>query len=311
MATSPRARLPRAIVTVLGAALIVAPWLWFAVRDRDGRVLDAIAVGLPLVGLTALVVFGVGAVLTRRRFPLFLGLSIAAVCAVATVAPRLPQSGERPSPAIRIAMANVFDANPTPADAITALKSRQVDVLATVEMGPAFWDQLDGIEGLPYTVVYRGIGVHARWPVTLLSPDGLPRSRILRIRVDAPGAPFVLYVAHALNPLHDGSTFEDQRAFAEAIARTAALERRPVVVVGDFNTSDRVVSYRLFTRSLRDVMRSGSIPGSTYFGGWWPWLQLRIDHAFVRTDWCSGGGSTFSVPGSDHRGIEVDVGPCA
>jgi endonuclease/exonuclease/phosphatase (EEP) superfamily protein YafD len=311
MATSPRARLPRAIATVLGAALIAAPWLWFFVRDRDGQVLDTIAVGLPLVGFVALVMLGLAALLARRWLPLLLGLSIAAACVVATVAPRLPRSEVQPTPAIRVAMANVYDANPVPDDAIAALEAREVDVLATVEMGSIFWDQLDGIDGLPYTVVYGELGVHARWPITLLPPLGLPRSRILRIRVDASGAPFILYVAHALNPLHDSSTFEDQRAFAESIVATAAQEQRPVVVMGDFNTSDRVVSYRVFIHSMRDAMRDGSVPGSTYYGGWWPWLQLRIDHVFVSPGWCGAGGSTFSVPGSDHRGIEVAVGPCA
>ena len=296
--------------TLLAAALIAAPWLWFVLRDHDGEAVDTLAVGLPLVGLGALLILGVVAILRRRWLPSWVGASIFVACLVAVVEPRLPRSAPAPERPVQVAMANVYDGNRTPDAAIAALASRDVDVLATVEMSATFWERLDGIAALPYGVVYGELGVHARWPLTLLRPAGLPRSRVLRIRVDAPGRPFVLYVAHGLNPLHDTSTFADQQAFARSVVATAAQERRPVVVVGDFNTSDRALAYRILDRNLRDAMREGGVAETTYFGGWWPALLLRIDHAFVTTDWCAADGSTFAVPGSDHHGIEVSVGPC-
>lgn len=303
-----RARTPAA--TASAVALIAAPWLWFALRDHDGGFMDTLAVALPLIGTAALLLLGVVAILRRRWLPMLVGISIFLACLTAIVEPRIPRSGPAPVSPVRIAMANVYDGNPEPEAAIAALDARAVDVLATVEMDTTFWERLDGIQELPYTVVYNEIGVHARWPMTLMRPAGLPRSRVLRVRVDAPGRGFVLYVAHALNPLHDNSTFADQQAFARAIVAAAAQERQPVVVVGDFNTSDRVLAYRIFDRSMRDAMRENAVAASTYFGGWWPVLLLRIDHAFVSTDWCAADGSTFSVPGSDHHGIEVSVGPC-
>lgn len=311
MANLPPARPSRSIAaTALAVALIVAPWLWFVLRDLDGEFVDTLAVGLPLVGAIALLILGVAAVLRRRWLPLLVGISIFLACAVAIVEPRIPRSGPAPLRPVVIAMANVFDGNQEPDAAIAALDARSVDVLATVEMDATFWERLDGIEALPYSVVYGDIGVHARWPVHLLSPRGLPRSRILRIRVDAPGRSFVLYIAHGRNPMHDDSTFADQQAFARSIVTAAGNERRPVVVVGDFNTSDRALAYRIFDASLRDAMREGAVAGSTYFGGWWAALFLRIDHAFITPGWCAADGTTFLVPGSDHRGIQVSVGPC-
>ncbi len=302
----PRRRVPPA----LAVAVIAAPWLWFVLRDHDGELVDTLAVGLPTVGVAALLILGPLALTRRRWLPLLAGISIFLACLTATVEPRVPRSGPAPTLPVVIAMANVYDANPEPDAAVAALEARSVDVLATVEMGEGFWTRLDGVGELPYTVVDGGIGVHARWPMALLRPAGLPRSRILRIGVDAPGRPFVLYVAHALNPLHDSSTFADQQALARSIVDAAARERRPVVVVGDFNASDRALAYRIFDRSLRDAMREGGWAASTYFGGWWPALFLRIDHAFVSADWCATDGSTFAVPGSDHHGIQVSVGPC-
>jgi endonuclease/exonuclease/phosphatase (EEP) superfamily protein YafD len=307
---APRARPPRTIgAPALAAALIAAPWLWFVLRDLDGELVDMLAVGLPLAGAGALVILGLIAIVRRRWLPLLVGISIFLACLTAIVEPRFPRSGPAPERPVRIAMANVYDGNAQADAAIAALDARSVDVLATVEMSATFWERLDGIDALPFSVVYNEVGVHARWPMALLRPAGLPRSRVLRIRVDAPGRSFVLYVAHALNPL-DASTFADQQAFARSIVATAAQEGRPVVVVGDFNTSDRALAYRIFDRSLRDAMRENTVAASTYFGGWWPTLFLRIDHAFVSTDWCAADGSTFPVPGSDHHGIQVSVGPC-
>ncbi len=213
-------------LTPAGLILAAAPWLWFLVRDRASEVLDPVAVGMPIVLLVAVVLGAIAAIL-RRRLLLLFALSTAVMCVCTIVAPRLPQASSAPDPAIRIATANVYDGNPTPEATIAALRARAVDVLATVEMDDAFWQRLDGIDALPYRVVVGELGVHARWPLALMPAQGLPRSRILRIRVDAPDAPFVLYVAHALNPLHDYSTFADQRAFARAIVAATAQERAP------------------------------------------------------------------------------------
>ncbi len=294
----------------LGALLVAAPWSWFVLRDM-GPDMDAVAVLLPLIGSAALLVLAAVAALRRTWLPVLVGLSILAVAVVATVGPRLPQGSGASRVPITLAIANVYEGNPTPAAAASAMDARRVDVLATVEMGPGFWHSLQGHDGLPYRVAVGQLGVRSRWPLRLLPPNGPTRSRLLRIAVEDPGDPFVLYVAHALNPLHDLSTFGDQRDFARLVIAAAGTERLPVVVVGDFNTSDRAQSYRLLATAMRDAMRAGASPASTYDGGWWGTLFLRIDHAFVPIDWCAANGSTFAVPGSDHHGIQVTVGPCA
>ena len=67
----------------------------------------------------------------------------------------------------------------------------------------------------------------------------------------------------------------------------------------------------MLTGAMQDAMRAGSIPGSTYDGGLVadavPAHRPRLHPA---QDWCATDGSTFAVPGSDHHGIQVTVGPC-
>jgi endonuclease/exonuclease/phosphatase (EEP) superfamily protein YafD len=293
----------------VGACLIGVPWLWFAVRGL-GSNMDAVAIALPVAGVIVLLLLTAVAGLRRRWLPLLVGASVFLATVVATVQPRIPQSGGAPRVPITLAMANVYEGNPTPAAAASTLAARRVDLLAAVETAPAFWRSLRTDGRFPYRVIEGQLGVESLWPVRLLAPHGLPRSRLLRIGVDAPGAPFVLYVAHAFNPLHDFSTFADQRTFADRVVSVAETEQRPVVIVGDLNTSDRSQGYRTFTSVMRDAMRANASPASTYDGGWWSALFLRIDHAFVPSDWCATDGSTFSVPGSDHHGLQVTVGPC-
>jgi hypothetical protein len=54
---------------LLAAAVILAPWIWFLVRDLGGD-LDAVAVALPGIGAIALLGLGLVAALRRRLLPL-------------------------------------------------------------------------------------------------------------------------------------------------------------------------------------------------------------------------------------------------
>jgi endonuclease/exonuclease/phosphatase (EEP) superfamily protein YafD len=36
----------------------------------------------------------------------------------------------------------------------------------------------------------------------------------------------------------------------------------------------------------------------------------RIDHIFEPSSWCSDDAHTFTITGSDHRGIATTIGPC-
>ena len=218
-----------------------------------------------------------------------------------------------PDPAIRLVVANVWDENPTPDAVPASMTGRGADVLVAIEMSDdelyAALTEGAASQGLDSTVEQGRQGVWSRFPVQVLDELGLPSARVLRVGVDVPGSPFVLYVVHGLNPLRETS-FDDQLRFTEDLLTAIESEDRPVVVAGDLNMSDRVVSYRKMDAALTDAMRAGAPGSTTYVGGWWPTLLLRIDHVFVTPSWCATGPVTFTPTGSDHRGVDVAVGPC-
>jgi endonuclease/exonuclease/phosphatase family metal-dependent hydrolase len=96
----------------------------------------------------------------------------------------------------------------------------------------------------------------------------------------------------------------------ERLRVAAAAEAAPVVMAGDFNMSDRQLGYRRLTTDLRDAMTAAGWGHATFPDGIWAPLLMRIDHVFVPADWCAARSRTLDVPGSDHDGLEVEVGPC-
>jgi endonuclease/exonuclease/phosphatase family metal-dependent hydrolase len=232
---------------------------------------------------------------------------------VSVIEPRLSRSIVPPDPAIRLVVANVWGENPTPDAVPESMTGRGADVLVAIEVSDdeLFAALAEGAaaQGLDSTVEQGRQGVWSRFPVQVLDELGLPSARALRVGVDVPGSPFVLYVVHGLNPLGETS-FDDQLRFTEDLLTAIETEERPVVVAGDLNMSDRVVSYRKMDAALTDAMRAGAPGSTTYVGGWWPTLLLRIDHVFVTPSWCATRPVTFTPAGSDHRGVDVAVGPC-
>ena len=99
--------------------------------------------------------------------------------------------------------------------------------------------------------------------------------------------------------------------YDEVVALQAAVadEELPVVIAGDLNMSDRVRGYRYLDDRYTDLARDGWA-GTTYIGGIYRYFLLRIDHVFATDGWCSDDVEEFSITGSDHRGLRLDVGPC-
>ena len=294
------------------AVAVVVPWGWFVVRDIGGP-LDAVAVGLPLIGATAILSSAVVAVIVGRAWPVVAGTSVLVVCSVAVIGPRLPRAVAPPDPGIRLLMANVWEANPTLDAVAPSMLARDADIVIAAEMpDDAFYERTTVAAteaGLSETVHGAQLAVWSTFPMRPLAGIGLPLARVMRVGVDAPGTPFVLYVVHAPNPLRETS-FTDQRRFTDVLLDAIAREHRPVVVAGDMNMSDRVVSYRSMEAELTDAMEAGTLGRTTYVRGWWPTLLLRIDHIFIDPTWCAADPTTVTIAGSDHRGVEAVIGPC-
>ena len=308
--TAPRRHRVRPSWPRRAAPLVVAalPWTWFLIRDATPS-LNIVAFVLPgVAGVATLVALAVAALVARIRAAIVAGSLLVFTIAI-VVGPRLPRSSPEPIQPFRLVAANAYDLNLEPLAAARALVAQDPDVLVAVETKPAVLTALR--RGLPTHSLSRfaGLNVMARWPVRHLGPiRSVPPATAMRVEVLRPGGPFVLYALHLANPLHDVS-FSQSAGTVSRVLRAAEAERLPVVVAGDFNMTDRTTSYRLLDAALRDAMRS-SYAGSTYERGLWTLLQLRIDHVFTTPRWCGANPSTFAVPGSDHRGLSVELGPC-
>jgi endonuclease/exonuclease/phosphatase (EEP) superfamily protein YafD len=158
----------------------------------------------------------------------------------------------------------------------------------------------------------------SRFPARLLDkPANWPNDfRAHRLEVDAPTGRVVVYLVHLKRPhigprriIHIRSQLRAQRREREAMLASARAETAPVILAGDFNTSDRSRGYRRITGRFRDAMRARR-GGPTYVATLWRPFLLRIDHIFVPRDWCASQAERFALHGSDHRGLAVDVGPC-
>lgn len=302
----------------VGPALaVVAPWTWFAVRNL-GSFLDLVATGLPVVaGLAAggLAVYAA----VRRRAVLALGVVSCLVAgAVAVGEPWRPRAFPTPVRAFRIVAANVSSHNRNPARAVADATSRGGDLVLLLEAGDV--GQINRPPDYPTVIqpTYSNQVYLSRFPARLLErPANWPRRlRAHRLEVDAPSGRVVVYVSHLVRPyLGPRRLFRlrrqltAQRRERDALLASARTEQAPVVLAGDFNTSDRSLGYRRITARFRDAMLD-RWAGPTYVAGPWRPLLLRIDHVFVPRDWCSAAPERFALSGSDHRGVAVDVGPC-
>lgn len=265
----------------LALAQVFAPWLF-----------------LPLVALLPV------AVLLRHR-PLGVALAAAGLAFAVHLGPDFVPSGRAPvdpgAAAVRVTSWNVLVANPP--DQVTAtVRGFDADVVGLVELTPAQAAVLDADPGVrarfPTRVLHpeQGRAVLSRLPLRdselVREPAGRRGSDVLRARLGLPGGRSVtVVVAHPLPartrpspalPLSYRAAPRDAEiASARAVVdgRIAAGER--VVLVGDFNVTDREPGGAELVRGLRDAHAE---VGWGSGASWAPPALRRAGVALVRID---------------------------
>jgi endonuclease/exonuclease/phosphatase (EEP) superfamily protein YafD len=298
------------------AVAALAPWTWFVVRDLS-YAFYLVATGLPVLCVVVAATLAGYAGVRRLRWPVIGVVSCLLAGAVAVFGPWRAEPVPPPVRGLRIVSANVNSRNPTIDQAVADALAEDGDVVLLIEAGR-------GHVTLPpeYPTVirpqYSNQLILSRFPARLLDkPANWPNDfRAHRLEVDAPTGRVVVYLVHQKRPhlgprriIHIRTQLRAQRREREAVLTSARHETAPVVMAGDFNTSDRSRAYRRITGRFRDAMREHR-SGPTYVAAPWRPFLLRIDHIFVPRDWCASQAERFSLHGSDHRGLAVDVGPC-
>lgn len=256
-----------------------------------------------------------------------------------------PQFLPRPLPSItsgrslRVMSWNVLFSNNDVASVSQTILDQQADVVGVQELG--YW-QASKLEQLlakryPYRVLHPGgaggLGVWSRYPIVQADetkPWGVGCS-CQRMLLDVQGQRIQLINAHPQAPQYKLRYWKPvrwipflliPRSFNAAeqdvpihtIVGNVQSRSAPMLVIGDFNTSDRQPNYWLLRKYLKDAYReAGTGFGLTYpndgHGGEKVWVPplLRIDYIFYSRGIAARHAYTFAAPASDHRPVIADL----
>jgi endonuclease/exonuclease/phosphatase (EEP) superfamily protein YafD len=152
----------------------------------------------------------------------------------------------------------------------------------------------------------RGTLMVSRHPLTQLGyAEGASFTNVAA-RVDLPGHPITLIAAHPANPEHGVGTWVQD---ADAVTRLALQNATgPLVVAGDLNATAEHLT-------LRELMAKAGLTDTAAGQGWHPtypadaWYPplIQIDHVLVSRQFNTVGYRTIRVPGTDHRGLLVQL----
>ncbi len=272
----------------------------------------------PWVAGPATALFAATAALRRRRLAL-----VAAVCAltqVVWIAPFFtPGSAAAPSRAadgLRVMSVNALYGRADAAAIVRAARAEQVDVLAVQELTGALRARLRaaGLDDLlPHQIeaeVGTGAAGSGLWADRDLADPELVRGVAFGMPsavLEVAGTPIRVTVVHTVPP--SPGNVSRWRAEMSELRRRAGAEPTPQILLGDFNaTYDHATFRTLLDGRFRDAARTaGRGLGFTWRYDNRGMAVVAIDHILIDRGAGVRDVATFTVPGSDHRGIVATV----
>jgi len=305
---------------LLVAPVVVAQVAFHTRRTGPSPVLWAVAV-LPYLTIVAAAALALA--LAQRQLPATVATALVLAGQLVALAPTVatdlrPDSPAAPAdaPTLRVVFANLYRHNAKLDDALRAVARRDADVIILDEAaavdGPAL--ERSGLTAAyPFTVPIDriGVGIVARSRLVLRVPDGYAGRRFpdLVVELGPPGATRAvrLVAVHVRSPVGETTAAQWKEQLAQ-LGRQLASDTRPGLVIGDFNATRWNGPYRRLLGAWRDVHDELGDPWSTSWPAdrWFPPV-VRIDHALVRGAVVARTVRSFDIPGSDHRGLEVDL----
>jgi endonuclease/exonuclease/phosphatase (EEP) superfamily protein YafD len=222
---------------------------------------------------------------------------------------------EAPATRLRVMTFNVHYDNDDLKGVAAMLRAANPDLAAFQEFTQDVAERLlpELAADYPYVLLddaeWPRLGLVSRYPLIRAEPPpGAWRTQ--RATVMTPAGAVGVWNLHS-SPAVSRRGWERQRETFSAIAAQVEDQSGPVIVLGDFNTTDQAENYGLITRHLTDVHRAvGWGFGFTFPGQWRDqggirlpvaFPILRIDHIFVSDDWVPEEIRVIPVgPGSDH-----------
>ena len=309
----------------------VGIWPPFEVVDIFGL---ALFVPLPALLLVSLLAASRRAGLVLLLPLLLLAATYGPLFLPRTVPPIFRASSPPNGSTLRVMTANLLVVNDDRAAVLGTILAEQPDIVGLQEVSGAMAEYLaDALrDRYPYQTIAPseapdGLGILSRYPI-YQEPEtgwyshvcGCQRVRITRdgqtlsfFNVHPP-PPAVTYARLGRVPVPTSfSTSLSQEVLHAALVDLDEWPR-PIVVLGDFNLSDRQPLYRELRRSLEDAHAEAgwglvySFPSLSFEGV--PDVSLvRIDYVMYDRSLVARSVRTGRMPGSDHRYVVVDLAP--
>ena len=226
----------------------------------------------------------------------------------------------------RVVTFNQLYTNERVDEVLDALSAQDADIIALQELSPAVADALQTRlkDAYPYADFRpsretEGVGLFSRYPITDVIYKWNPQ--VQRATVNVRGADVTVLNVHAPAPYRSGSTmplaaYDPQ----QREPRFGTLLRRideatgPLVVLGDFNLSDREWRYNDLDARLTDVFRTTArgfgftYPNYTRVRGVPVPPLVRIDYVWVGGGVVPINAKVVCEGGSDHCMVVAELG---
>lgn len=318
--------LPAVVLTVAG---FLGGWHWLI--DLAAHFRLQYALGLTLLALLAAA--------RRRWIRLAVLIAAAGVNGWLVASLWLPPVGMPPAasasptaassaaaPPLRLAVANVSTQNPRKAEALDAIAAMNADVVLLIEVSPEWFEVIP--RHLPG---YRTVMARAQWDnfgmalmvaddspwacegtTQWMPPDQLPAADAVLTRGN--GERWRLLGVHPVPPMSARGAASRNETLATAAAWTHNHPDDPKLLVGDLNATPWCTAFRelVAETGLINSMRGHGLAPS------WPSLDalpyaatavgmIPIDHVMHSASIRTRKRQTFRIPGSDHRGVLVEL----
>ncbi len=316
------------IITIVAAATVAFAWLfpdmgdvgrwieplnWFAFCGRTFGYHIGIALLLPMLLM----------LLRRMWRPAMLGGVVAIWCLWPSIWSLRPR-GEPPplgSPTLSVYSVNAQFDVVDPARLLVEITSLNADLVIIQEHNPRVQSILPQLRGTyPHVIEAMrddafGMAILSKFPF-VGTPQHYPDFGMVlllpqvRTVVDVDGTQIVVQGIHALPPV-SLAYLRDQRRLIRAVARWSTLEKRPLIIAGDFNCTPEAMSMGwMRDAGLSDAwMQRRSGRGTTWpmDAGLLSLMGVKIDHLFLGNGLVALEAQTGQAIGSDHRSLFARV----
>ncbi|MCB0109114.1 MAG: endonuclease/exonuclease/phosphatase family protein [Caldilineaceae bacterium] len=234
---------------------------------------------------------------------------------------------------VRVMTWNSYFRNRNEDALIAALAELEPDVVAIQELGYGINDALAQALGerFPYQVRFpaggpEGMALLSRYPILASdTPDfGYRGCNCLAVTIDVEGCTVTVLNTHPWPPhvhihpgdpwrsLHDFSTAGQDETF-DALLTRIEEPSGPLLLLGDFNTTERQYNYRRVAARLTDAFAEAgwgmgyTFPTVKRVYGMPVFPVLRLDYIFHSDEWHTKRIWRGTIDGSDHRYLVADL----